>query len=350
MIESLVREEIKNLKPYEPHEYPFEVKLDANESPYPIHGQLMESIKECLNENNLNRYPNTDSTELRQRIGSFINVESKNIMVGTGSDEMIQVIINTFVEAGELVLSHGPTFAMYKIFSTIRGGTYIEVPEEENFTINIDKIINKANELKAKLIFLCTPNNPTGSVIGKYDILRVIKDTNAIVVVDEAYVEFGGESMLDQFQSFDRLIVLRTFSKAFGAAGVRLGYLVANDNLMKYLKRVKAPYNLSSISEHIGLVLLDKAELIMERVKEIKVQRELLFSEMKGIRDIKTFPSQANFILFKVGDGKEVFEGLIKRGVMVRLFTGEPLENHLRVTVGQKEENQAFIKALKEVL
>ena len=350
MIESLVKEEIKSLKPYEPHEYAYKYKLDANESPFPLPLKIKELIKEYLDGSSLNRYPNTDSTQLREKIGSTINIDSKNIMVGNGSDEMIQIIIHTFLEKGELVLSHGPTFAMYKIFSTIGGGSYLEVSTDKLFTIDIEKIILKANELEVKLIFLCTPNNPTGTVISKGDILRVLKETRAIVVVDEAYIEFGGESIIDEIHNFDRLIVLRTFSKAFGAAGIRLGYLVANDVLMNYLKRVKAPYNLSVISELIGMALLSNTELARDRVNQIKAYKEMLLQGMNGIKNIKVYPSQANFILFKVPDGKEVFSGLLKRGVMVRSFQDGPLKNHLRVTVGGFSENQAFIKALKEVI
>lgn len=349
MIEALVIERIKNLQAYKPHDYPYKYKLDANESPFNLPPQIKDQIIRYINSTELNRYPDTHSTELRQKISAYTKVPFHNIMVGNGSDEMIQLITNIFVEEGEVVLSHGPTFAMYKVATTIAGGQYVESLTDENFHVNIDNLINQANETKAKIIFLCTPNNPTGKIIKKQEILKVIENTKAIVVVDEAYIEFGGESVIEQIHSYERLMVLRTFSKAFGAASIRLGYLMANEKLISYLERAKQPYNINAITQCIGLTLLDNANLITERINEIKSERDKLVTQMNQLKGIAVCPTEANFIFFKAKNAKEVFEELLARGVMVRSFKNE-LENYLRVTVGTVEENTAFITALKDVV
>lgn len=350
MIDTLIKASVKDLKPYIPHDYDYKYKLDANESPYNLPGNILENIIKKIKNIDFNRYPDTNSALLRKEISNYIGVGYKNIIVGNGSDEMISVIIDTFVEEGDTVLSHEPTFVMYGLTSKISGANYIDIKTDENFDVNIDELIKSANDKKAKIIFLCTPNNPTGNIIKKEKILQVINETNAIVVVDEAYVEFSGESVINEVLNHDRLIVLRTLSKAFGAAGIRTGYLVAGDKVVDRLNSVKPPYNINSISQLIATEFLKNREEILKRIDIIKSDRDNLISKMKQIESIKVYDSHANFIIFKVNDNKKVFDGLLERGVMVRNFSGGKLENHLRVSVGNTEENEAFINALKEVI
>ncbi|WP_427340139.1 histidinol-phosphate transaminase [Caloranaerobacter sp. DY30410] len=350
MIELLVKKSILDLKPYIPNDYEYKYKMDANESPFNLPDNVIKSIIKNLYNLKLNRYPDTNSNALRREISKYIGVNFKNIIVGNGSDEMINIIINTFADKNDVVVSHSPTFVMYRLISKIAGVEYIDVPTDEDFNVDIDALIQTANDREAKLIFLCSPNNPTGNLIRKEEIIKVVNETKSVVVVDEAYFEFGGKTIVQEVKNFSRLIVLRTLSKAFGAAGIRTGYLVAGDKIIDRLNSVKLPYNLNTISQLIGIELLRNKSEILSRVRLVNEERDKLYDEMKKIDGIKVYPSSANFILFRVDNGKKVFEGLLDKGVKVRFFSGGRLENHLRVTVGTQEENKAFIDALKEVM
>lgn len=350
MIEKYLKEEVKSLKPYLPHDYDCKYKMDANESPFNIKPEIMQSIVSKLLSTDINRYPDTNSVELRKSISEFIKVDYKNIVVGNGSDEMIHVLLNTFVDKDEVVISHEPTFSMYGINTKVLGGRYIELPTDEEFNLDIDKLISVSNDFGAKIIILCNPNNPTGNLIDKSDIVKVLDETDSIVVVDEAYIEFGGESMVDKLSDYDRLIVLRTFSKAFGAAGIRTGYLLSSDQIVEKISAVKPPYNLNVVSQLIAAELMKNSDSVMENIEVIKAERDRLNGEMQKIQNIKLYKTGANFIMFKVEDAKSVFDKLIQNGIMIRYFSGGVLENHLRVSVGTREENDAFLKVLKEVI
>ncbi|OHW62252.1 histidinol-phosphate aminotransferase 2 [Andreesenia angusta] len=350
MIEKYLKEEVKSLKPYVPHDYDYKYKMDANESPFNIEPEIMQSIVSRLLATDINRYPDTNSMKLRKSISEFIKVDYKNIVVGNGSDEMIHVLLNTFVGQDEVVVSHEPTFSMYGINTKVLGGRYMEIPTDEEFDIEIDKLIAVSNDFGAKVIILCNPNNPTGNLIPKDDILKVLDSTDSIVVVDEAYIEFGGESVVDMLSKYDRLIVLRTFSKAFGAAGIRTGYLLSSDEIVEKIAAVKPPYNLNSVSQIIASELMKNSDVIMENIKIIKAERDWLNAEMLKLSNIKVYKTGANFIMFKVKDAKAVFDRLLEDGIMIRYFSGGVLENHLRVSVGTREENEAFLKVLKEVI
>ncbi|RKD32924.1 histidinol-phosphate transaminase [Thermohalobacter berrensis] len=350
MEKSLIKESILALKPYVPHDYNYIYKLDANESPFNIPNRVIESIQKKLSNLALNRYPDTDSTELRRELEKYINVDYKNILVGNGSDEMINIIINTFVDKGDVVISYSPTFVMYKHITKIIGGRYISIPTNSNFQVDIDRIIRKANKEKAKIIFLCSPNNPTGKKLNKEEILKVIRNTESLVVVDEAYIEFSQGSIVGEVKNFKRLIVLRTLSKAFGLAGIRTGYIVANDAIIDSLNSVKPPYNLNSISQLIAIELLKNKDDIFKNIEKIKKERERMYNQLKNIEGIKPYTSEANFIFVKVPNNKKIFKGLLKKGIMVRAFGDGILENHLRITVGKKKENDFLISSLKEVI
>lgn len=350
MIEKYLKQEVLDLVPYIPHDYDYRYKMDANESPFNVDAEIMENIISKLSKTDINRYPDTNSVELRKSISNYIGVDYRNIVMGNGSDEMIHVLLSTFVGKDDVVVSHGPTFSMYNINTTIIGGRYLDVPTDSEFDLDVDRIIETANSSKAKVVFLCNPNNPTGNLIPKADIVKVIENTDSIVVLDEAYIEFGGESLAKEALDYDRLIVLRTFSKAFGAAGIRTGYLISSDEIVERIMAVKPPYNLNSISQLIAKEIMDKRERSFSNIEKIIAERDVLYSEMDKLEGVKLYKTGANFIMFKVEDGKKVFDGLLSEGIMIRYFSGGVLENHLRVSVGTKEENTEFLRVLKEVL
>lgn len=349
MIDKLVKESVKGLKPYMPNKYSYKYKMDANESPFILESFVMDKIIGRFKKVSLNYYPDTDANILTKKIAQYVGVEQENIITGNGSDEMIKLLLETFVDKSDTVLAHTPTFVMYKHGCDIIGANYIGIESDDNFNIDVDEIIDASKRLKPKVIFICNPNNPTGNIISKTDIIKIIKQTNAIVVVDEAYIEFGGETVISLVNKFDNLIVLRTLSKAFGLAGIRTGYLVSNTEIINYIKAVKPPYNLNAISQIVGEIILDEKTFISNNIEYIKKQRDKLYAEMKKIDDIIVYPSETNFILFSI-DRENIFEELLKRGFMIRPFNGGKLNGCFRVTVGKSEENKLFVDTLREVV
>lgn len=343
----LVKESIKNLKEYKTNNIEFKIKLDANEGKNIL---LQDIYKEGIKFNedfNLNFYPDNDSYILKQEIKKYLNVNISNIIAGNGSSEMIELVIKTFVDKDEIILSSIPTFSMYSVFSQIYSAEFVGVKSNEDFGVDIEQLIKKAKETNPKIIFICNPNNPTGCLINKNDIKKLLENTNGLVVVDEAYMEFAYGSMVDEILNYENLIVLRTLSKALGLAGIRLGYMIANQKIIDVINKVKSPYNLNSISQYIGVKALENKDKIFEYIEEVKNEREFLYKELNGIK-IKVYKSYANFIFFK-SDIKNLYEKLIECGILIRKFSDE-LEGYYRVSVGNKSENRIFIKILKEII
>lgn len=346
----LIKESVVNLKPYKVIEESYQIKIDANESPYNIFEDIGSLVLTKLAKQIPNRYPDNEATGLRKALSQYTNVEEENILCGNGSDELLKIIIDTFVDKGDTVVTHSPSFAMYKVMTQIAGGELIAVEGDEDFSIDIDQIISKANESKAKVIFLCTPNNPTGRTINRSDILKVLDNTSAIVVVDEAYFEFFGETVIDKINDYKKLIVLRTLSKAFGLAGLRVGYGVASKELIEIISKVKAPYNLNSISQCIGETVLDNKEIAFKYIEVLREERDKLFSKLKTIDGIKAIPSRSNFILIRTSKYQDLIKRFKEEKIQVKGFgTVGPLKNCIRLTVGTDKENIEVLRILKEV-
>lgn len=350
MIETMIKESIKGLKEYNPNNYDCKYKLDANESPFNMPQRVIDSVTERLKSMPFNRYPDPQAIKLKQYIAAYNDMKEENIIVGNGSDEMIGMIVNTFVDKGEVVLTHSPTFPMYRIYSIISDARYEEIPSSVDFKVDIDKLIFKARDIQAKIIFLCNPNNPTGNIIEKRDILRLVKEIKSIVVVDEAYIEFGGQTVIEEINNYPNLIVLRTLSKAFGCAGIRLGYMAASSEIIKLLNKSKPPYNLNSMSQIAGEEIMKHFDDIGKIARYIVEQRKDLYKKLQKINSIHPYPSHGNFILIKVGNGDRIFKRLLKHNILIRNYTQGVLKDYIRVTVGTSSDNDYFIKVLKEVV
>ncbi|AEM79399.1 histidinol-phosphate transaminase [Thermoanaerobacter wiegelii] len=350
MIENLVREEIKGFKNYKVHSIPYRYKMDANEAPFELPEEVIKNIQEIVKSSQVNVYPDPTAEKLKEELARYCKVEPTNIFVGNGSDEIIHLIMLAFVNKGDVVVYPHPSFAMYSVYSKIAGAVEIPVRLREDYTYDVGSFTEVIEKYRPKLVFLCNPNNPTGSVIEREDIIKIIQKSNGIVVVDEAYFEFYGNTIVDVINEFENLIVLRTLSKAFGLAGLRVGYAVANENILKYLNLVKSPYNINSLSQAIALKVL-RTGVLKERVNFILKERERLIKELTKIPGIKVYPSKTNFILVKFKDADYVYKGLLERGILVRDFSKvEGLEGALRITVSSKEANDYFINGLKELL
>jgi histidinol-phosphate aminotransferase len=341
-IKKFVRSNIRSLSAYKVKEIPCKVKLDANESPYgfKIDAGISKSIK-------TNRYPDPGARSLKNIISKTFKIKPDNILVGNGSDELIYYLITTF---GGPVLYPIPTFLMYGIIAQAIGEKKIEIPLDEDFDLDLEKVLNTIKSQRPKLIFLSSPNNPTGNCFSSERILKIIESTSSlsIVVVDEAYQPFASEKgFLPLLKDYKNLVIMRTLSK-IGLAGLRVGFLIAGKEIINEVNKVRLPFNLNSLSQTVAIEALKDGKMMKSHIKLIVSERERLFSEMAKIKGIKPYLSEANFILFRVKDPDRTYKRLMKKGVLVRNMRGV-VEGCLRVTIGSPEENKIFVKALKEV-
>ncbi len=347
-INKLVRANIRKLKPYTSarDSYSDGLLLDANEN-------SLGSVVVSDSVENLNRYPDPNQMVLRKKLSGYLNVKSEYLFAGVGSDEVIDLLIRIFCEPRiDSVVIFEPTYGMYKVACDINDVKVESFPLDENFQPDLSQL-DEIKTVNPKLVFICSPNNPTGNLIDRELILKLADELNCIIVVDQAYIDFSDESnLIDEVKGRKNLVLLRTFSKAWGLAGVRFGFAIANPEIIDYLFKVKAPYNLNKLTTQVVLNAMDNLTRKREYVNQIVDERERLISELKMIKDIeKVFPSNANFILFKSDRSSEIFEQLVKKGIIIRDRGNQlNLKNCLRVTVGTKEENDLFLNALKEIL
>jgi len=345
-MKELLRENIRNLTPYKCARDDFsasaEVYLDANEN---------------FNDFNLgsNRYPDPVSTKLREKIEEVWGLEKEKTVILNGSDEAIDSIIRMFCGPGkDKIMILPPTYGVYKVFAATNDVGCVEVPLDLNFEPDIKKIKTlmerEENKKTIKVLFVCSPNNPTSNVLKLEKIEEVLSVFPNMVVVDEAYWDFSGEkSAVELQEKYPNLIVLRTFSKCWALSGARLGVFYSGIQLCKYLKAIKAPYNVSIINQKAGLQILEKEKNVKDQLKQIIKNRKEMEKELKSISCVsKVFPSDTNFLLVKVSDADKIYDFLSQKGIIVRNRSRElNCYNCLRFTVGSQKENEALIEALK---
>ncbi len=342
-IKRFVRPNIYSLSAYEAKEIPCSVKLDANESPYSFDGAIkaLKSVK-------TNRYPDPEARVLKKLISKELRVTPENMLQGNGSDELIYYLVTAF---GGPVLYPVPTFSMYGIISQALGENKIEIPLDKEFDLDMKGMLSAISREKPKVIFLSSPNNPTGNCFSSEKILRIIESTSSksVVVVDEAYQPFASDRGFIPFlNDYGNLLIMRTLSK-IGLAGLRVGFLIADREIIREVNKVRLPFNLNSFSQAVASEVLKDRALLKRNVKSVISERERLFNELAAIEGIKAYPSEANFILFRVGDPEKIYKGLLKDGVLVRDMKGV-VDGCLRVTVGTPGENRMFLAALNRVV
>ena len=306
---------------------------------------MIEAIKNV----SINRYPHPNNISLRKKYADFIGLDTENVIATVGSDEGIRVISDTFLEAGDVAVSAVPTFSMYKEIAVLGKGKFINIESDDALSVDVEKIIKVSNENNAKVIYICSPNNPSGYIYKREDIIKVIDNTKSIVVIDEAYMDFYGESNLDLINYSNRVIVLKTMSKAFAGAGLRVGFILSDKETSSYLDASRLPYNLSSVSEAIAMVLLDNYDIVKEEIDVIINERERVKKVIEKIDDVTLFPVSANFITFRSKKAEELYLKLEENGISVRKF-GDELKDTLRISIGSKEENKKLIEVIKEVI
>jgi histidinol-phosphate aminotransferase len=326
------------------------VRLDANENLLFPHSLLSAVLREVVDEVDVRTYPRLEEERLNEAIADYLNFPTNQIVVSNGSDPLIESCVKAFLKGDEEAISISPTFAMYKIITRNHGFDYVEVPLNEDFSLNVDVFFSevKANTV---LCFLNSPNNPTGNQFPLANVKKIVEAFKGFVVIDEAYVDFAPYSVLDLIEKSENLIVLRTFSKAFGLAGLRIGYSLSNSGVTDALKRIQLPFNVNKVSLAMARKVLEQREVIADVVTLVKTERSKLFKRMNRISGVTAYNSDANFILFKTEkDPDKIYHGLQKKGLLIRRFKsilGRGV--FLRVTVGLPEMNTNFTDSLREL-
>ena len=338
---NLVRENIRNIQPYSSARDEFTeatselVFLDANENPF---------------DNGVNRYPDPQQQAVKERLSDIKKVAVENILLGNGSDEVLDLLFRVFCEPNkDNIIILPPTYGMYKVLANINAIEVKEVQLTADFQPKTETILSAANS-KSKLLFLCSPNNPTGNSFSSIEVEKLLKQFKGIIVLDEAYIDFSEqESWLNRLEEFPNLVITQTLSKAYGMAGIRLGTCYASKEIISVLNTVKPPYNVNELTQQKALKRLNEIDAVQNEIQQIKNQKEVLIRALKQVVFIlNMYPSDANFVLIKVDNATKRYHQLIEHGIVIRNRTKQPLcDNCLRISIGTIEENTQLIKVLK---
>ena len=354
-IKKLIRPELAAMRSYTPIK-PIEIlsqraegriiKLDGNENPYGCSPKVYQAL---ANYPYYHIYPDPEQRKLRQALQKYTGLNHENIICGYGSDELIDLILRLFLQLGDEAINCPPTFGMYPFSAEVCGGKVVNVPRDKDFTVDMVGV-KKALSEKTKVIFIASPNNPTGNLITEREIIELV-NTGRIVVVDEAYFEFSDVSMANLVSSYPNLLILRTFSKWAGLAGLRIGYGILPTEIVSYLMKIKQPYNINVAAQAAVLTSLADIDYLRSNVAKIVAERERLFGKLKELKWLKPYPSNANFILCSLieGKAKEIWHHLQQKGIFVRYFDSPQLRDYLRISVGKPEDTDALIEALEEM-
>lgn len=343
MFNALLRPHLRELKPYSSARDEFSgtasVYLDANENPYgPASGPAY------------NRYPDPYQQELKKALCALKGVAPEQVFLGNGSDEPIDLLIRAFCEPGkDKIMLTPPTYGMYAVSAGINNVEMLSVPLLPNFQLNMPELLPALEDEKLKLVFLCSPNNPTGNLLREEDIRQILERFQGIVVIDEAYIDFADQpSWLRVLRQYDRLLVMQTFSKAWGIAALRLGMAFGHPELIRILNRIKPPYNINAYTQEYALSLLKNADRVKAQVAEIKQERQRMataLADMPAIEEV--FPSEANFLLVRVKGARKLYEQLLTQGIVLRDRSRVILcDNCLRITIGQAQENDQLLEQM----
>jgi histidinol-phosphate aminotransferase len=352
LVSRTIREDISALQPYHVPVSTGMIKLDAMENPYSLPAWLKTEITNLLAQVPLNRYPDASGAKLKDCLRQVMKVpEEMDILLGNGSDELIQMIVMAIARPKAVIMSVEPSFVMYRMIATLANVQYVGIRLNEDFSINTELMLSQIKLHKPKVVFLAYPNNPTGNLFKEQDIIQIIEAAPGLVVVDEAYHVFAKASFMDKLANYPNLLVMRTISK-LGLAGVRLGFLVGKKDWLQHLDKVRLPYNINSMTQIVAQAVLEHQKVLLEQAEAVIAQRRLMIAFLTRTKGLKVYPSDANFILFRVDNADEVFNRLKGHKILIKNLHGSHslLDNCLRVTIGTTEENQQFLSALRNSL
>ncbi len=352
LAQALIRREILELHAYHVPPSAGLIKLDAMENPYPVPESLRAEIAAVVAQAAINRYPDPSAATLKAKIRAVTDLpEQMEILLGNGSDELIQLLALALNKPGAVLLGVEPSFVMYKMIAAFTGMRYVGVPLTPDFALDCTATLQAIAREQPALVFLAYPNNPTGNLFDAAAIRRIIEAAPGLVVVDEAYYAFASDSFIPLLADYPNLLVMRTFSK-LGMAGLRLGFLAGHTDWLGQLEKLRLPYNVGVLPQLVAEKLLEHHAVLLAQAAQIRADRTDLQATLASISGVEVFASEANFLLFRVANATAVFEGLKQRGVLIKnLNGGHPmLHDCLRVTVGSPLENAAFMAALQDTL
>ena len=348
-----VKPAVRALRAYTLAARPAPVKINQNENPWDLPEGMKRRVLEQALARPWSRYPDFDPRELLDKLAAFSGWRADGILAGNGSNELIEALLLVTVGPETRVVIPEPTFTLYALLTSVLGGEAVRVPLAPDLQYDAEAIARARREARAEVTVVCSPNNPTGGVLSPDAVSRLCAEGEGLVVIDEAYHEFAGETMVPLLERHRNLVVLRTFSKAMGVAGLRIGYLLASPELVREVNKARLPYNLNFFSQAAAIAAIDGYGELRDRVRRLVEERERVLSLLADVPGVRAYPSRANFFLLEVRDGdpRAVFEGLYRRGVLVRDVTSYPmLSRCLRVSVGTPEENETFLHALGAAL
>jgi len=342
---------VRAMPPYNLKEASCRIKLNQNESPFAIPEEVRSEILSFAKEHAFSRYPALLAVPLAEKLSALLKVPKDWVLVGHGSNELIWALIQTVLGRGDRVVVPVPAFALFAHYPRVVEAELIEVPAREDLSFDVEHLLSEAGNPETKLVLVASPNSPTGAVLGLKDVEHLCQATKGLVLLDEAYFQFAKENALGLLTKHPNLILLRTFSKAFHLAGMRVGYLLAQPEISEAVSKCKLPFSVDALAQMAAMAMLARQDWVEDKVHYIVQERERLFQELGELPGVRPYPSQANFILFRVPDARKVFEDLLEQGVLIRDVSHNPLlANCLRVTVGLEDENEAFLKALRGIL
>lgn len=350
--EHIIRPEILALSAYHVPPAAGMIKLDAMENPYSLSPELRDEIAQLTANAPINRYPDASAAALKEKLRQTLAISDDiDILLGNGSDEIIQIIAMAVAKPGAVLISVEPSFVMFRMIATFANIQYIGIPLTQDFSLDLNAMLAAIVKHKPAVVFLAYPNNPTGNLFDRAEILSIIQATSGIVIIDEAYQAFADSSFINELDQFPNLLLMRTLSKS-GLAGLRLGFLLGRSEWLIQLEKMRLPYNIGIMTQIIAEKVLHHTSVLSKQAEAIKSERTKMSTFLATIDNIKVYPSKANFILFRIHAAAQIFQALKQHKILIKNLDGTHplLENCLRVTIGTPDENSQFCSTLQTIL
>jgi len=346
----VIKPEVRSVSAYTLKHFKADVKLDQNENPYELPMEFKREVAERVLARPWGRYPEFVPVEMTRTLAEFTGWTADGILVGNGSNELIQASLAVMLGPGRTVVVPQPTFTLYKLQAAVLQANVVTAFLNADFSFNVDALIEAARS--ADVVVICSPNNPTGSLLSSKDLTAILENARGIVLLDEAYHEFSGQSALTVLPDYRNLVVLRTFSKAMSMAGMRFGYMLAHPEIAREVHKAKLPYNVNIFTLTAAQLVIERGGVMKDAIATLVSERQRVFAELQKRRSLEVFPSCANFMLIRTErPARELFDALYAQGILVRDVSSYPmLERVLRITVGKPEENNRFLEALDRAL
>lgn len=345
-----LNQKIRDLTPYQPVTESFRIRLDANESFLTPPPEMLQDIAEAAKTALFNRYPDPAASEVCRLFADYHGISPEHVTAGNGSDELLMLLTATFLQKGEKLMTIVPDFSMYSFYGTLSENPVLEVPKEDDLSISVDRVLETIRRERVRMVLFSNPCNPTGQGLCKDEVRRMIRgadEADCLVVLDEAYMDFWDQSLIKEAAEYENLILLRTCSKAFGMAALRLGFAVANRTLTNALRAVKSPYNVNSLTQAVGAVVLSRPDYLRDCVERILKSRDSLYQMLSSLplEGAVVYPPCTNFVFIKTGRTEQLYDGLRRAGISVR-----KMGDCLRITAGTDEENREVTAVIGQLL